>query len=219
MDRREDIEGSVGLFYLQPHIAQPPINIIPAFLVRFNHRCRVIVESGNHCILKEGIQGDNHILVDFGCMKAEFLICQHITAPPAGHSVGFGIGLADDNLVPDILILNEARCSFGIDDLIIDVIAQNEDWLALDRLINIFQGLPVVDASRRIIGRGQDDTFCFGSNGTIQLFLCNLKIRGRCVDGDYPCLLVLDDLTVHRIGWYRNDNLIAGIQHRKEGRG
>ena len=212
-DVDEHVEGPLRLLDLQAHVREALVYVVTALAEKLRHGRGVALQGGRAGGLDERGGGHHGVLVEDLHPVPDGGVRQTPAQAPAGHGVGLGKAVDDDNPVPTIIELGKAVVVLRVDQAPIHIVAEDEDGPVLQDLVDRVQRLLGVDAAGGVVGRGEDDGFRPGRNGGLQGTGVDLKavvLRGQ---GHGHAPAELGDGLVEAEGRGGDDHLVPGIQH------
>ena len=136
---------------------------------------------------------------------------------PAGHGPGFGEALDDDRLLAQLRVsLGEALVAIHIDQAVVYVVADHVDAHLLRHVRHGVERSRVEDATRRIVGRADDDGLGRRCHAGTKRFLIDLKLRRLRIQKDCFGVVGHDDALVQAKGRRGNNDLVAWVEHSHE---
>ena len=150
-------------------------------------------------------------LGDDGCR------CREPTQAPAGHGPGLGEALDDDRLLAQLRAsLGEALVAVHIDEAVVYVVADYVDARLVCHARHGVERRRIEDATRRIVGRADDDGLGRRRNASAQRFLIDLELRRLRIQKDRLGVVGHDDAFVQAKGRRGDNDLVAGVEHSHE---
>ena len=147
-------------------------------------------------------------LGDDGCR------CREPAQAPAGHGPGLGEALDDDRLFTQLRVtLGKALVAIHINQAVVYVVADHVDARLLCHARHGVERSRVEDATRRIVGRADDDGLGRRRHASTKCVLVNLELRRLRIQKDRLGVVGHDDALVQAKGRRGDDDLVAGVEH------
>ena len=140
-----------------------------------------------------------------------------VAQPPAGHGIGLGEALDHDDPVPHVLVFREAVVLPLVGQGAVDIVAQDEDGLVPENVVDGVQRLLGVDAAGGVVGRGQDDGLGPAGDGGLQRLRQDLEVAVLRGQEDGNAALQLHQGLIQAEGGGGDDDLISRVQDGAEG--
>ena len=136
---------------------------------------------------------------------------------PAGHSPGLGEALDNYRLIAKLRVaLGKALVATHINQAVVYVVADHVDARLLCHARHGVERSRVEDATRRIVGRADDDGLGRRRHAGTKRLLINLKLRRLRIQKDRFGVVGHDDALVQAKGRRGDDDLVAGVEHSHE---
>ena len=136
---------------------------------------------------------------------------------PAGHSPGLGEALDDDRLLTQLRVtLGKALVAIHINQAVVYVVADHVDARLLRHARHGVERRRVEDATRRIVGRADDDGLGRRRHVSTKCVLVNLELRRLRIQKDRLGVIGHDDALVQAKGRRGDNDLVAWVEHSHE---
>ena len=114
------------------------------------------------------------------------------------------------------MALGKALVAIHINQAVIYVVADHVDACLLCHACHGVERCRVEDATRRIVGRADDDGLGRRRHASTKRILVNLKLRRLRIQKDCFGVVGHDDAFVQAKGRRGNNDLVAGVEHSHE---